>query len=103
PIPDWDRYASDFHAGVPLLRSPTVAFDLAAAETAVYSLIREVASASLPEPLATSCRDLEAELEIADSLSPAHPGLLRYLGWVVLVRCLAPVVRAFDAWRDEER
>ena len=57
----------------------------------------------MPEPLATACRDLEAELETTDSRSPAHPGLLRYLGWVVLVRYLAPVVSAFDAWRDEER
>jgi FdhE protein len=103
PIPDWDHYTSDFHAGVPLLQSSTVAFDFAAAETAVYSLIREVASASLPEPLATSCRDLEAELETTDSRAPAHPGLLRYLGWAVLVRYLAPVVGAFDAWRNEER
>src|SRR6188472_3189232 len=80
PIPDWDHYASDFHAGVPLLQSSTVAFDFAAVETAVYSLIREVASASLPEPLATSCRDLVAELETTDLRAPVHPGLLCYLG-----------------------
>jgi len=103
PIPDWDHYASDFHAGVPLLQSSTVAFDFAAVETAVYSLIREVASASLPEPLATSCRDLVAELETTDSRAPVHPGLLCYLGWAVLARYLAPVVGAFDAWRNEER
>ncbi len=103
PIPDWDHYASDFHAGVPLLQSSTVAFDFAAVETAVYSLIREVASASLPEPLATSCRDLVAELETTDLRAPVHPGLLCYLGWAVLARYLAPVVGAFDAWRNEER
>jgi len=103
PIPDWDHYASDFHAGVPLLQSSKVAFDFAAVETAVYSLIREVASASLPEPLATSCRDLVAELETTDLRAPVHPGLLCYLGWAVLARYLAPVVGAFDAWRNEER
>jgi len=103
PIPDWDHYASDFQAGVPLLQSSTVAFDFAAVETAVYSLIRQVASASLPEPLATSCRDLVAELETTDLRAPAHPGLLCYLGWAVLARYLAPVVGAFDAWRNEER
>jgi len=103
PIPDWERYAADFHAGVPLLQSSTVTFDFAAAETAVDSLIRRLASASLPEPLATQCRDLVAELETTDPRSPAHAGLLRYLGWVVLVRYLAPVVIAFDAWRNEER
>jgi FdhE protein len=103
PIPDWDQYAADFHAGVPLLQSSTAAFDFASVEPAVHSLIRRLASASLPEPLATSCRDLEAELETTDSRSSAHPGLLRYLRWVVLVRSLAPVVSAFDAWRNEER
>ena len=103
PIPDWEQYAADFHAGVPLLQSSTVTFDFAAAETAVDSLIRRLASASLPEPLATQCRDLVAELETTDPRSPAHAGLLRYLGWVVLVRYLAPVVIAFDAWRNEER
>ena len=103
PIPDWEHYAADLHAGVPLLQSSTVAFDFAAAESAVDSLIGRLASASLPEPLATSCRDLEAKLATTDSRASAHAGLLRYLGWVVLVRYLAPVVSAFDAWRNEER
>ena len=103
PIPNWDDHAADFQAGVPLLRSSTVAFDFSGVETAVHSLIRSLASASLPETLAGPCRDLEAEIETTDSRSPAHPGLLCYLGWVVLVRYLAPVVSAFDAWRDEER
>jgi FdhE protein len=103
PIPDWDEYAADFHAGVPLLRSTTVVFDFASVETAVHSLTRRLASSSLPEPLATRCRVLVAELQTPDSRSPAHPGLLGYLGWVILVRYLAPVVSAFDAWRDEER
>jgi FdhE protein len=102
PIPDWDQYAPDFHAGVPLLQSSTAGFDFTSAETAVHSLIRTLASASLPEPLATSCRDLEAELETTDPRSSGHPGLRRYLGWVVLARSLAPVVSAFDAWRNEE-
>jgi len=103
PIPDWDQYAPDFHAGVPLLGSSALSFDFDEAETAVHSLIRRLASASLPEPLATSRRNLEAELESTDPPSPVHAGLLRYLGWVVLVRGLTPVVSAFDAWRDEER
>jgi FdhE protein len=102
-IPNWDAYVTDFHAGVPLLQSSTFAFDFAAAEPAVDSLIRALASASLPEPLATACQDLAANLEPTDGRSPAHAGLLRYLGWVVLVRSLAPVVSAFDAWRNEER
>src|SRR3954468_21506257 len=74
PIPDWDRYAAEFHAGVPLLQSSTVAFDFMSAEPAVHSLIRTLASASLPEPLAMACRDLEAELETTDSGPSAHPG-----------------------------
>ena len=103
PIPDWDDHAADFQAGVPLLRSSSAVFDLAAAETAVDSLIGTLASASLPEPLSTWCRDLASESATTASRAAAHPGLLRYLGWVVLARYLAPVVSAFDAWRDEER
>ena len=80
PIPDWDDYAADFHAGVPLLRSPAAAFDFAAVETAVHSLVETLAAAPLP-----------------------HTGLPGFLGWVVLARYLAPVVSAFDAWRNEER
>ena len=103
PIPDWDQYAADFHAGVPLLQSSATAFDFASAETAVHSLIRRLASAPLPEPLAESCRELAAELGTRDSRSPVHPELLRYLRWVVLARSLTAVVSAFDAWRNEER
>jgi FdhE protein len=103
PIPDWDLYAADFYAGVPLLQSSSVTFDFSSAETAVHALIRRLALAAVPEPLGTSCRCLAAELEKTDSRSPAHAGLLRYLGWVVLARSLAPVVVAFDAWRNEER
>lgn len=100
-VPNWDEYAADFRAGVPLLTSPAVAFDFAAVETAVDALIRRLASAPLPEPLATLCRDLDAE--VATPRSPAHLGLLHYLGGVMLARSLAPLVSAFDAWRDEER
>ena len=105
-IPDWDDYADDFHAGVPLLKSAKVAIDFSPPETAVRSLITKLASSSLPGALKQQCRDLEAELEpplATDLLSPAHPGLLRYLSWAILARYLSPVVSAFDSWRNEER
>jgi FdhE protein len=88
---------------VPLLKSAAVAFDFAPAETAVDSLIRSLTSTSLAEPMATWCRDLAAESETTDARSPEHAGLARYLWWVILAGYLAPVVRAFEAWRDEER
>ncbi len=116
-IPDWDDYAPDFYAGVPLLRSSKAAIDLSAPEQAVLSLIEKLASSPLPEKLAQQCRVLEAELHsvrdspehteagllTTDAFSPTHPGLFRYLAWAVLVRYLTPVVSAFDAWRNEER
>ena len=101
-VPDWDQYAADFHAGVPLLASPAIAFDFAAADTAVDALVRSLASAPLPEPLATLCRDLDAEVAMSPR-PPADLGLRHYLRGVVLARSVAPLVSAFDAWRDEER
>jgi FdhE protein len=104
PIPDWEDYAGDFHAGVPLLRSAKAAIDLSRPEDAVLSLIKKLAASSLPGTLAEQCRVLEADLVPAtDAFSPTHPGLFHYLGWAVLVRYLSPVVSAFDSWRDEER
>ena len=117
PIPDWEDYAADFHGGVPLLKSSSVVIDLSRPEAAVLSLIKKLASSSLPGTLAQQCRVLESELQPVsdspglgeaavfggDSFSPTDPGLFRYLGWTVLVRYLAPVVSAFEKWRNEER
>src|SRR5688572_19324780 len=71
PIPDWDEYASDFSAGVPLLHSSKAAIDLAWPEDAILSLIEKLDSSSLP-------------------FSPTDPGLMHYLGWVLLARYLSP-------------
>jgi hypothetical protein len=38
-IPTWDDYAGDFHAGIPLLRSSTVAIDLRPLETIITPLL----------------------------------------------------------------
>jgi FdhE protein len=117
PLPDWDAYADDFHAGVPLLQSSKAAIDLSRPEDAALALIKKLASSPLPGTLAQQCRVLEAELHLAgdppglaearvpsrDSFSPTHPGLFRYLGWAVLVRYLSPVVSEFNGWRNEER
>lgn len=104
PLPDWEAYTPDFHAGVPLLQSEKAAIDLAVPEAALVSLIRKLASSTLPGPLAQQCRDLESELDLVlGSFSPTHPGLYRYLRCVVLARHLGHVVVAFDAWRNEER
>lgn len=116
-IPNWDAYAGDFTAGIPLMWSTNAALDLSEAERAVRSVIQDLASTPLPGAMAEQCRALDAELHHpsdpprqalgallnSDSYSPAHPGLLRYLGWTVLARYLTPVVRAFDGWRDEDR
>jgi len=37
-----------------------------------------------------------------EAFRPAHPGLLRYLGWTALARFLYPLRDAFGTWRDEE-
>ena len=116
PIPNWEDYADDFRAGVPLLHSSNAAIDLGRLEDAVLSLIQKLTSSPLPGTLAEQCQILEAELRgvraeasVAeagvptwDSFSPTNPGLFRYVVWAVLVRYLSPVVSAFDGWRNEE-
>ena len=37
-----------------------------------------------------------------EDFKPAHPGLIRYLGWTALALYLRPLVDAFSIWREEE-
>ena len=115
-IPNWDDYIADYHAGVPLLGSSSVAIDFEPAGAVLISLVENLASTPLPEELADQCRDLHNQLRgeknaprLAAGLvtrtarfQPAHPGLLRYLGWTALARILRPLVDTFGSWRDEE-
>ena len=101
PTPDWDGYASDFRAGVPLLESSKVAMDLLPPEDAVRSLIARLVSSPLPDPMAQQCRALAAELESGGE-PVEHRGLFRYLAWMVMVRHLGSIVTAFDGWRNED-
>jgi FdhE protein len=116
-VPTFDDYISDFHAGIPLLRSSMVTVDFRDMEKVLTSLVEALTLKPLPGNLAEDSRSLEAQLHsdrdsprralawllANDSFSPANPGLLRYLGWSVLARYLRPVVVAFSGWRDEER
>lgn len=106
PVPDFEQYASDFHAGVPLLHSWKLPTSLLPPEAEVLALVRTLASSSLPGTFAEQCGALEAEIDsigARDELPLTHIGLFRYLGWAVLVRYLVPVVSAFDKWRNEDR
>jgi len=116
-VPSWDGYTSDFHAGIPLLLSPSVAIDFRDLERPLRSLVEGLALKPLPGRLARDARTLETQLNADrdsprralswlfdhDSFTPTSPGLLRYLGWSLLARYLRPVVDAFSGWRDEER
>lgn len=117
PVPRWDDYAGDYLAGVPLLQCAEAAPDLEPAGGSVVELVERLAVGALSGKLAAEARELAAQLRRApdaprrvaswllgdDALAPSSPGLLRYLGWTVTARYLAPVVGAFDRWRDEER
>jgi FdhE protein len=115
-IPNWDEYIGDYRAGIPLLQSSHVAIDLEPAGAILVSLVENLASKPMPEALAAQCLDLQTQLcgEInaprravgwsldSEDFKPAHPGLLRYLGWTALALHLRPLVDAFSSWRDEE-
>lgn len=114
--PNWNNYIGDFLAGVPLLRSSVVAIDFAPVERMVRLLVQRLASSHLPGNVADQARTLKAELGreldarccvaawLLDNtvFASTCPGLLRYLGWTVLSRCLRPLVDAFGRWREEE-
>jgi FdhE protein len=115
--PEWDGYADDFHAAVPLLHSPKAGIDLDPVEKYIALLVQKLAASSLPYSLAEESKILNAELCHAPNAPSAAvgwllydapfttsvPGFLRYIGWKALSLYLAPVVHAFDKWRDEER
>ena len=102
---------------MPLLQSANAAPDLEPAGEMVVSARREAGGAAAGRrPDAGSLgtgADLRGEAEVRaasstwllgdESIQPASPGLLRYVGWTVMARYLAPVVEAFARWRDEER
>lgn len=114
-VPSFDDYATDFHAGVPLLESTLVFIDLAPAEDAVVALVGKLASTNLPMPLVRHCQTLNMELQsnpralgaaLAGAAAPDAPqqhGVLRFVAWTVMARYLQPVVGAFARWRDDER
>ena len=95
---------------MPLLKSVDAEMDLDAAGRAVVDLVRRVAPSApggadalkdLPEDGAAS-RVVDWLLG-EETLAPAAPGLLRYLGWIAMTAYLSPVVGPFAAWRDEEK
>lgn len=116
-VPSWDDYAGDFAAGVPLLQSAAALIDLEPAGTIAGELLERLAGDDLAGAPASDIRALADALRrepspgrrVAayllgdDAWDPPRPGLLRYLGWVATARYLEPVVKAFAAWRDEER
>jgi FdhE protein len=117
PVPDWADYGADFAGGVTLLHSTAAGIDLEPGGRTAAALIEKLSTAGSPGWLAAETRSLHAELQrephaerrIVDfllgdeSAVPAFPGLLRYLGWGAMARYIAPIVRAFEDWRDEEK
>jgi FdhE protein len=116
-IPNWPSYLGDYQAGIPLLRSSHAAIDFGPTEEILVSLVESMASNPLPEKLALECRisgaQLRSELNMPrraidwllgdEAFEPAHPGLIRYLGWTAMALYLRPLVDAFSSWREEER
>lgn len=115
-MPRWEDYVRDFVAGVPLLRSSSVAIDCLPAEKMIRSQVQRLTASLLPQ-LAEEIRIVQAELrgELAaphrvvswllgeDTFDSRSPGLLRYVGWTALSQYLRPLVDEFAKWRGEDR
>lgn len=116
-VPTWNDYLGDYQAGIPLLRSSHAAIDCEPVAGMLAGLVESMASNALPEKLAAECRALGGQLRSEpnapdrairwllgeEDFKPAHPGLLRYLGWTALASFLHPLENAFDSWREEEQ
>jgi FdhE protein len=116
-IPDWDTYAEDFGAGVPLLASVAAGIDLESAGRSVATLVGKLDASGLPGTLGEETRSLCAQLRVETqaprrimdwllgdaTFTPSSPGWLRYLGWTAAARHLEPLVQEFAGWRDDER
>jgi len=116
-VPDWGDYRADFLAGVTLLQSADAAVDLEPGGRAAAALIERLALGRSSGWLALETRALHSELQrqshaarrVVDlllgdeSAAPPFSGLVRYLGWTAIKRFIAPVVLAFNSWRDEEK
>jgi FdhE protein len=117
-IPAWEDYARDFEGGLPLLKSDSVRIDLEPAGEMALALVRRLSARSAAGgPMTADISAVEFDLARRpdaprrvvewllgdDSLAPASPGLLRYLGWTVMARYLLPVVEASGGWRNDER
>lgn len=114
-LPQWDAYAADYEAGVPLLHSGDAAIDLAPAGAMTVELLAALAESAPADRVAADARVLRAELgpgglqRVVDSLlgdgagEVASPGLLRFLGWTAARRYLQPVLVEFAKWRNQDR
>jgi len=116
-LPNWQQYLEEYRAGVPFLWSSGESIDLEPCQEGVVSLVADLVSRRTSEKLSREIRDLEAQLRAErdaprravawllkrELFNPAHPGLLRYLGWTVMARYLKPLVHTFSNWHDGER
>jgi FdhE protein len=115
-MPDWDDYRQDFLAGVPLLSSADAFVDLEPGGRMAAALLERLASEASPGWLRAEARALHADLRSTKSvprsvvdfvlgdetITPAFPGLLRYVAWTAMARFLRPVVNGFEAWRNDD-
>lgn len=118
-LPPFEAHAAAHGAGVPLLRGPTHGPPLRAAGAELLGeLLGRVAAVRLPGPIAAGVAELRAALRTPEARAlavtwlvdgegaappPPQPALLRWLGWMVLGRALAPVAAAAAAACDDGR
>lgn len=115
PAPDWSDYREDFAAGVPLLHSPLAGVDLTPGVRTIRAAAGRLAADVLDGTAADDMRAVAHELRNLpdervvnwllgeEEWTPARPGSLRYLGWLVVTAYLEPVIADFDAGRDDDR
>ena len=118
-MPDWNRTAEQYAAGVPLLENTGAALNHAsAAGNLLLAGTEQLLHDTLPEPVSKAAKQLVEFLKASEENRKAAikwvqvgdlekapvpvGGLLRVLGWTAITRTLAPVLSRYAEWRNEE-
>lgn len=116
-VPSWREYASDFQAGVPVLRSASDSIDLDCLSQSIGAVLEKLISGAVPQQVRDGSHALSAELRHTpdalpratawlldrDSFQSLNAGLFWFVGWTVLAQHLTSLVTSLNEWRDEEQ
>jgi FdhE protein len=115
-IPNWHKYLDDYKKGISVLKSSHEVIIREEVQRIIASFLQALVRVPSPDSIKQQGMELHHEFQTKPRelttwllgkgndapFTPSHPGLLRHIGWTALAHYLAPLVSAFERWRDEE-